>query len=384
MNSSIRDLKQRVDNVEVPHLDVGGLIASGERRLRRRRAAITTGGVAAVLALAIGSATFAGRSMRSQEPVEQPSPSPTVEKDAPSGRQLAYAVGNTIHYGDRSIDVGEYVHFVDVTDDGAAFVRGGAFGQQPGGKPLWFTDGSEIERIGTISGSPSWGYYTAASDAGSILVWWDPTVGASGEIVVYDTGTRHELTRFPAPDAYTLDVLSVHDDALYWAPDEAPCELKGGGDDCLRYEWVMSYDVEAGSSARVSGASYDEDIRSRPRTIVKPYRADIPGTFPWDYIRFDRQGTDLVALDNGEQTTIREGLTGKPIHLSVPPDSTTATYFSLTQWLDDDQFVLFAYTGNVTEWADEGDVFTCALSSGSCRLELRGEPGTVYQMPRLD
>ena len=59
-----------------------------------------------------------------------------------------------------------------------------------------------------------------------------------------------------------------------------------------------------------------------------------------------------------------------------PPDSTTATYLSLTQWLDDDRFVLFAYTGDATESADEGDVFTCALSSDTCRLELQGEPVT--------
>ena len=387
MNASISDLQARVDNVEVPHVDVAGLVAAGERRLRRRRAAITTGGVAAVLALAIGTATLTDRSNTSQEPVKEPTPSPTVEKDAPSVRQLTYAVESTIHYGGRVIDVGETVHFVDVTDDGAVFVRGGAFGQQPGGNALWFTDGSDTERIGTISGSPSWGYYAADSAAGSILAWWDPTVGDPGEIVVFDTEAMHELTRFPAPDASTLDVLSVHDDAVYWAPDEAPCELgDGDGDYCRRYEWVMRYDVEDGSSARVEGASYNEDMRSRPRTIVAPYRdnAEVPGTFPMGHIGFNRHGTDLVAYDEGgTELTISEGRTGKPIHLRVA-DATSSLFSTLTQWLDDDRFVLFAYTGNATEWADEGDIFICALSSGTCRVELRGEPGTVYQMPRLD
>ncbi len=385
MNATLRDLGERVAGIEGPRLDVEALVASGERRLRRRRVASTTGSVAAVIALVVGGAALTDRTDRSPGPVDTPDQSPTVEKTATSARQLAYAVGSTIHYGDLALDVGQYVHFVDVTDDGVAFVRGGSFRQQPGGNALWFTDGTELERIGTISGSPSWGYYTAASDAGSILVWWDPTAGDPGEIVVFDTEARHELTRFPAPDAATLDVLSVDDDAVYWAPDEAPCELDSDGD-CLGYEWVMRYDVESASSARASGATFDEYVRSRPRTIVKPYsgEVDFPGTFPWDYIAFERRGTNLVVNDDGEDTTISEGRTGRPIHLSIPPDSTIATYLSLTQWLDDDRFVLFAYTGNATEWADEGDVFTCALSSDTCRLELRGEPGNDYQMPRLD
>jgi hypothetical protein len=76
--------------------------------------------------------------------------------------------------------------------------------------------------------------------------------------------------------------------------------------------------------------------------------------------------------------------TGRPIRLRAPAAGSTATYFQASHWLDDDSFVLFGYTELRTEVADEGDILTCALSTGDCRLVLRGQPGTVYQLPRIN
>ena len=392
MNASIRDLKRRVDNVEVPHVDVAGLIASGERRLRRRRAAMATGSAAAVLTLIIGGAQVADRTNSTQDPAKDPSESPSViENNKASVRQLAYAVGNTIHYGDRSIDVGEYVHFVDVSDDGVAFVRGGGLRAQPAGRALWFTDGSAVERIGTVSGSPARGYEVKASDAGSLIVWEEPLDENDVVFVVFDTRTRQVLTRFPHSLASINSLeLDLYPDAVYWVPDGEPCQA-GAYDAyrarCLRFRSVMKYDVVSGSSATVSWETYDQDRRSRPRTIVGPYpdEMDVPGTDIYRHVSFVRHGTRLVATDEGgAETAVSEARTGRPVRLQVPAGSTRATYFVLTQWLDDDRFVLFAYTGNATEWADEGDIFSCSVSRETCQVELQGPPGTTYQLPRLD
>ena len=137
-------------------------------------------------------------------------------------------------------------------------------------------------------------------------------------------------------------------------------------------------------------AQYDEDLRSRSRTIVGPDRGtpSAPGTFPLDDPVFAREGTDLIArdYDGAGELTLIAGSTGEPIRLRVRSGATEATRFELSQWLDDDRLVLFAYTDPYggSEVADEGDIFVCVVATGNCRLELRGEAGTAYQLPALD
>jgi hypothetical protein len=182
----------------------------------------------------------------------------------------------------------------------------------------------------------------------------------------------------------------VHGDAIYWAyPADSPCELAGDRE-CLRYGWVVRYDVATDSIARVTWAQYDEDLRNRSHTIVGPDRGTppVPGTFALDDPFFDRQGTDLIARDYGgvRELTLTKARTGEPIRLRVASGATQATRFELSQWLDYDRLVLFAYTNpdGGSEFADAGDVFVCTLSTGTCRLELQGQPGTAYQLPGLD
>ncbi len=352
----------------------------GVARKRRRRSTLGAAAAAAAAVVVVVAVATGVADQRGAEPVKKPDVAPT--------RPLAYAVGDTIHYGDRSIDVGEEVQFLTVTDDGVAFVREPLSGQ-PGDKPLWFTDGSTVERIGTTYGSPSRGYTVEASDTGSLLVVRDAGDGGGRpSFVVIDTSTGYIIHRDSAEYGGTdVVVLSVHDDAIYWVyPADTPCELAGDRE-CLRYRWVVRYDVAADSIARWTWARYDEDLRSRPRTIVGEDRGTppVPGTFPLDPV-FDRQGTDLIArdYDGARELTLSEARTGEPIRLRVPSAATDATRFEFSQWLDDDRLVLFAYTSLVSEVADEGDIFVCALSTGNCRLELQGQPGTAYQLPALD
>jgi hypothetical protein len=352
----------------------------GVARKRRRRTAV---GAAAAVTAAVALAAFATGTTdkRGSTPANQP--------DGGSLRQLAYAEGDTIHYGDKSIDVGEEVQFLAVTDDGVAFVREPASGQ-PGEKPLWFTDGSTVEKIGTTFGSPAGGYLVEASHTGSLLVVRDggPEMGRA-YFVVIDTSTGQVIHRNSAEYGGTFELLSVHDDAVYWVyPRDNPCKLAGERE-CFRYRRVLGYEVATDSFGLVSWARYDEKVRNRARTIVgpDPGTPPMPGTFPLDPV-FERQGTDLIArdYDRVRELALTESHTGRPIHLRVPPEATEATRLEFSHWLDDDRLVLFAYTGSDggTDAADEGDIFVCALSTGDCRLELQGQPGTAYQLPGLD
>lgn len=355
----------------------------GVARRRRRRSAV---GAAAAAAAAVGVVAAVATGVadhRGAEPVKRPDSGPT--------RPLAYAVGNTIHYGDRSIDVGEEVQFLTVTDDGVAFVREPLSGQ-PGDKPLWFTDGSTVERIGTTYGSPARGYAVEAGDTGSLLVVRDNGEGGGRPYqVVIDTSTGYvthrESAEFGGEDVVALSVYGEEIYFVYTA--DTPCDLAGDRE-CLRYRWLVKYSVDGDVRELLPWARYDQDLRSRPRAIVGADRGTppVPGTFALDDPVFERQGTDLIARshDGAREVTLSEARTGDPIHLHVPSGATAATRFEFSQWLDDDRLVLFAYTepDGGSELADEGDIFVCALSSGSCRLELQGQPGTAYQLPDLD
>lgn len=391
MSASLRDLRQRTEGVAVPQVDVSALVTAGERRLRRRRLTITTGSAAVVLALVIGAATLTNGANRSQDPVDDlptPNPTPTsVEENPDSVRSLTYAVATTIHYGDRSLDVGEYVHSVDVTDNGVVFVRGRSTWKQLHRTALWFTDGSAVVEIGTVEGSPLTGFPVAPSAAGSIVVWEEPEDGERGEYVVFDTEDMRVLTRVPR-SAASYQVLSVHDDAVYWADaDEVGCREVVNFPACVRNKTVVQrYDVATGALTRVSGASYDRDRRSRSRTIVGPLFGE-SGTVIYDGLTFIRHGRRLLA-DGGEpgaEYDVQLAQTGAPIRLRIPAGTTAADRILLTQWLDDDRVVLFALDGDGGSWlGDTGDFFTCDISSGTCRLEPQGEPGVIYQVPTRD
>jgi hypothetical protein len=355
----------------------------GVARRRRRWSAV---GAVAAAAAAVGVVVAVATSVadpRGAEPVNQPDVGPP--------RPLVYAVGSTIHYGDRSIDVGEEVQFLTVTDDGVAFVSEPLRGQ-PGDKPLWFTDGSTVERIGTTYGSPARGYAVEAGDTGSLLVVRDSGEGGGRPYqVVIDTSTGYVTHRESAEyGGKDVVALSVYDERIYFIYiADTPCDLMGDRE-CLRYRSLVKYSVDGDDRELVPWARYDEDLRSRPRTIVGADRGTppVPGSFALDDPVFERQGADVVARshDGTRELTLSEARTGDPIHLRVPSEATTATIFEFSQWLDDDRLVLFAYTESEagTELADEGDIFVCSLSTGTCRLELQGRPGTAYQLPGLD
>jgi len=382
----MRDIQRRIDNVEPPPMDMANLVESGERRLRRRRLAAVAGAAAVVLAAGIGVTAWTSQSTGTQEPVDRPDPTHAID------RPLTYAVGSTIHYGGQTIEVEQHVHMIDVTDDGVVFVRQAPDTdkyEQPGPKELWFTDGSEIVQVGTVYGSPARGYGVTTSDAGSTLVWKDPEAPSSGaKTVVFDTGSMQVVTRL-------ANVLAVYGDTVYWVVDNSSCSGGGPaggavGDEavisCSPLEGVMRYDVATGTSEPISTSAYLQDARSRPRTIISPEGDEGSVIRSLADLDFEREGSELAVSDRyGEaESVITDARTGEPIRLQVPADDTSALYFEASHWLDDDTFVLFAYTAIRTEVGDKGDIFACALSTETCRPLLRGQFGTDYQLPRLD
>lgn len=335
--ADLRSLATRASTVEGRQADRLAEVHARIRVARRRRTAAASAGAGVlVLALVLGVSALNRSTDRGQEPVQTPTPTPTptsVVDNAESLRPLTYAIGETIHIGEQTIDVGDYVHSVDVTDNGVVFVRGRVSWKQPQPAALWFTDGSAVEQIGTVEGSPTRGFPVESGAAGSIVVWEEPFDGERGDYVVFDTDDMQVLTRVP-PSSETDAVLSVHDDAVYWVDrNEVACKEVVSFPACVRDSTVVQkYDVATGVLSDVSGASYDDDRRSRPRTIVGPLFGET-GTVIHDGPAFTRHGRRLLA-DGGEpgaEYDVELAQTGATIPFRVPAGATTAHRLVLTQ-----------------------------------------------------
>ena len=158
MNGMLRELlSERADAAGTPDLDLGDLIARGERSATRRRR-VVVGGTAAAVVLTVG-ASFALVQVgndRTSPPVGPPTipPSNVITPDATDdSRPLTYGVGSTIHYGDRVIEAAEDPDGLYVFDDGLWFFTGENEGTST--THLYYTDGSsepvEIARGSTGS-----------------------------------------------------------------------------------------------------------------------------------------------------------------------------------------------------------------------------------------
>ena len=72
MNASLRDLRQHLDQTSTPPLDVEDIIARGDARLRRRRAALAAGSASLAVAVIVAVVALPGSSQRSGPPVDTP------------------------------------------------------------------------------------------------------------------------------------------------------------------------------------------------------------------------------------------------------------------------------------------------------------------------
>lgn len=401
MNTSLRELGERAGRVPVPQLEVAALVAAGESRIRRRRAAAVAVVAAVVVAVLSATVLLSPGSRQAAPPPADDRTHSTDDGDtvetSPAARLLTYSVGTVIHWGDRTIDVGQVAQgrqprrtsldYLDATDDGVVFITGpqlkrdesGELGIGYGASAVWFTDGSAPVRIGTTAGSAVRGFGIATSVSGSTLAWKEPgdettetLQSAFGPVVVYDTARMREVGRFGSTDAYPLG--PVYDDVVYWAPDGRSCDVTsfgfGAATSCRRTAQIMRLDVASGRQSTSSWDAYQADRLARPGVLTGPSDESVlRGGGP--ALRFLRRGHHLVADggDPGAEFTPTLALTGRPVRLRMPAGDRTSDALAITQWLDADRVVLVAphsYGG-----ADGTELLVCRLSTGGCRLAVR-------------
>jgi hypothetical protein len=150
-------LENRADQLDTWDVDLDAVLRRGDRRVRRRRAAVA-GGLAGVLVVAGGLAAFAGHGHRTGPP--------PADQDA---KPLAYAVGSVIHTGSDTIDVGKKVVSFVPTHWGFVF--------STPDRRLYREQDGQVRPITTFDNHPSFlgGPTTplTVSDDGLVVAWWD-------------------------------------------------------------------------------------------------------------------------------------------------------------------------------------------------------------------
>jgi hypothetical protein len=357
-----RMLTERADSVEVPVLDPRDVLAHG-KRLAQSRHRLASGGVAAALALTLGTAALlVDRDGTPPPPTDQPVP---VPEWTPGTRPLTYGQGQTLHLGERKIDTGLDFLSIDPTDDGAALTT------SDGG--IWFADGTTVERIGTtlgerridkdsssfLAGDPH--EWVASADAGSTLAWMEfPSQRVDRpELVVYDSGTRNVLARRPVEvsDRNSATVLDLVDDAVFVA------EADHGSFDPTP---IFRYDLDTGTLDLVVEA----DVEAARRDVT---RALVVGSATYGELLHtpdrtnDTRSVQTLAVDDSKLDGLRDPHTGNAVEIMVPERYDGDTLW-FTQWLDDDRFALFTGVGI-------GDLLVCRISAGRCEVVVEGFSG---------
>jgi hypothetical protein len=357
-----RVLRERAESVEVPELDPLDVIAHGKRRVRRRHR-LASAGVAAALALTLGTAALlVDRDGTPPPPTDRPVPAPEW---TPGTRPLTYGQGQTLHLGEEQIDTGLDFLSIDLTDDGAALTT------LDGG--IWFTDGTTVERIGTTLGvrrvrPHSISYFVGrprewvvSGSAGSLLAWMEfPRERVDRpELVVYDSGIRAVLARQPieVADRNSATVLDLADDAVFVAEDD-----RGSFDPTP----IRRYHVDTGALDQVD----DTDVEAARRDVA---RALVIGSATYGALlhtpdRTTTHSAQTLDVRDSKLDGLRDPHTGDPIEITVP-EGYDGDRLWFTQWLDDDRFVL------VTD-AGIGELLECRIVAGRCEVVVEGFTGT--------
>lgn len=398
----IEDLKQLASRAET-------VVGRADQRLdevharirsahRRHRAEAVVGACAAVAALIIGIAVATGSTGEDRD--HGPIP-PATETPSTTTRPIVYADDiawgggdanwnlrvRTIHVGDREVRIDQTLFTVrgwplGVTDAGVVYAKTDG--------SIWLTDGGQPRQIaaqtcaGTHPDPVDYAGLTTAS-TGTWAAWFDCTPGQRGDLVVFDTGTGHEVARRPIPSCRLATNQGCWLDGMigklvYFTRNYSP-----GNDRPSRFR-AYTFDVATGQVVAASAQKYTDNLRNDPRALVvgDSWRTGTRMTS----LDFDVVGSRLVPTDpqpgpQPRRTRAFDIATGQPVRfrlpagyhpgpppLSVGDDPGGVRRFTLFEWLDDDTVAL-AQLGdsNLT-----GDIITWRLSDGACHFVAKAPP----------
>ena len=343
------------------------------RTVRRRRTAGKVLGAAALVVVALAAGSLVGSDRPTPDPAPRPDP---VKPSAGIVRPLTWTdewwPSRRINYGDQVIDTRldltkHDFSQMDLTDDGVVVTT-------LDGR-IWLANTSSVEQIGDshITHSFLSIFEVKTGSAGSLATWIEHPRNGAPRLVVYDTGQRAVVARHRFEQSY-WSLLLVGADRVYWQTPK---------------NRILMLEVATGRVSRVSQQEYAAALLNGPRALVVGDAFDRGAVSDGLDALFIRKGARLVAtehVDHGDEgLTASFDSTGSPIRLRVPEGYDGARSFTAFQWIDDDRLALMAGAGSMgfvpgldpdlpADNDGYGDIMVCRISSGACRLAVRG-PG---------
>ncbi len=378
--------------------DAGSLVEKGERRLRRRR--VVAVAAAAVLAFAVvtGTVLALDPDPRQADPVgPSPTDGRTNQPDAASLRPLVWGreagfrngVPAEIHVGTRSVEVDRNVTGLQATDDGAAYLTeaAGPF------RTVWFTDGSSVTRLGRTGDAGVRGDEIMKSAvAGSQLAWIEYPPSPPAQVVLFDTHRMAEVARTPAEGVpgcdqlwprggrqNCLSVLAVRDGTVFvghWGDFDGITNST---------EPVARFDMSTGEHHTIPYAEYETELRSTARGLVIGDSLEsgeaTPGVGEFLFVDHGRLVKQLFTHDfRSRPATVFDTATGRAVpSFELPPAYRHDSAFVVSQWVDDDGFVVWAHDYASVD-THQGDLLVCRLSTARCELAVPPPAGQRHQI----
>ena len=368
--SELDVLRRLGDQIVPPPFEA--LRETARRRARRTRVASIA--VAASVVAASATTVYLAR-----DADRQSEPAPVTP---PTSRPLTYADGNTIHYGDDTIEADRPVVELDLTDYGVGF-------RTDDGR-IWFSDGSTPEKLGTLGetgpgyGDNNWPLtshpnWMLSSNAGSRLVWFEFPSPGDPEVVVYDTGAGREVARdtVALEPEHTAVPAELSERFVYWFKDPTSEEMP---EDQVQYR----YDPARREQSRITEqdllTDLDGDAAVRSIRLKGDGRADASGAFHYSNGLGQQMGLDLqqgVAGINGVAPVgagdmVAKDVDGRPFAFEPPPDYTDKSGVAwLVQWLDNQTVVV------VSPLRQSTDLLACHLDTGRCDVAASAPAGIV-------
>ena len=368
--------------VAPPIVDIDDIRRRG-RRQARRRTAVSVAAVAVLVGGTIWGASTLSDLDQSSEPTQQTPSNPD------SLRPLTYAEDGTIHYGDKTIEVGPELNGLTVTDYGVAFTT------QDG--RIWFSDGAAPEQVGTTSPEvlDRWGFtqdnygskvpnWVVAGTTGPYAEWFEFPTSDEAEIVVYDTRGAEITDRVPIDvpqdcKGNCAQIQGVYDDTLYWTDE--PCRMFAAqGTVCDKVAPPHVHDLASGAETTMTVEEYADVLRTHPRMFgvrgaPEEGGRDLPlnlsdGTGLADgrtNVTFLSGGSQLDGISPGGLGEVQYNLaTGSRLRFDLADAFPRNTNFLLVGWLDDETFQLAEFGSGEIPDQHMGALLVCHLSSSTC------------------
>jgi hypothetical protein len=377
ITDDLRALADRADRVEGHRAT---RIVEVHQRIgvaRRRRRTVAASGAVTLAAIAVATAIMFRPSAENTAPAPDPTPTPSIPTPVVTSldRPLTYAVGRTIHYGDRVVDTGRQIAQVDVTDAGVVYLT------EDG--ELWFTDGSKLRLIEKGRGTYDEGLEVVTAATGSRVAWLRSKGTMPVEVVVYDVASRKVVFTAPAgqaawPDFDTsqpesqVQVLTADQVIAYYS------DTHYNGRDIGQVRYV-SYDLRTGRRTELSYDEFEAVTASVPTRALEWRSRD------GDRDSLLRGSTDAYRIRDGVLTvdvfddsvgTWRVADPVDPVsrdrlRIQVPAVLADGSELRLFQWLDDGVFAMVRMVTGTS--LDVGDlVVVCTVSDSSCEVAVEG------------